>query len=46
MTDTQGKVALVTGGANGIGRLLAAALGECGATLVLWDLDAPALEAA
>ncbi len=37
--DFAGKVALVTGGAGGIGRALAARLAEGGARLVLWDLD-------
>lgn len=39
MTDIQGKRALVTGGASGIGRLLAGELGAAGASLVLWDID-------
>ena len=37
--DFAGRVALVTGGAGGIGRALAARLAEGGAKLVLWDLD-------
>lgn len=43
-TNFQDKVALVTGGASGIGLALAHAFAERGAKLVLADLDAPALE--
>ena len=39
MTDIKGSRALITGAANGIGRLLAAELGRAGAGLVLWDID-------
>ena len=39
MTDIQGRRALVTGAASGIGRMLAAELGAAGAKLVLWDID-------
>lgn len=46
MTDIQGKRALITGAASGIGRLLATQLAEEGATLVLWDIDAAGLERA
>jgi len=41
-----GKVALVTGAAQGLGRAIAAALGAHGAAVVLADLDGPACEAA
>lgn len=37
----QGRVALVTGGAGGIGRAVAAALGSAGAALALADLREP-----
>lgn len=37
--DMKGRVAVVTGGAQGIGLSAAQALAECGATLVLADLD-------
>ena len=46
MTDLQGATALITGGASGIGRLLAERLADRGATLVLWDRDPAALEGA
>ncbi|XP_014480780.1 PREDICTED: estradiol 17-beta-dehydrogenase 11 [Dinoponera quadriceps] len=35
----EGEVALVTGGANGIGRLIAAKLAKLGAQVVIWDID-------
>jgi NAD(P)-dependent dehydrogenase (short-subunit alcohol dehydrogenase family) len=41
-----GKVALVTGAARGIGYAVAEALGDGGATLVVNDVDEPGLEAA
>ncbi len=37
MKSIQGQVALVTGGASGIGRLLALALAERGAKVAVWD---------
>ena len=39
MGQVQGKVALVTGGAAGIGAAIATTLGREGATVVLTDLD-------
>ena len=38
-----GKIALVTGAANGLGRAIALRLAEEGATLVLADIDAAGL---
>jgi all-trans-retinol dehydrogenase (NAD+) len=46
MTDVRGRRVLITGGASGIGRLLAGELGKRGARLVLWDLDPAALDSA
>ena len=39
MTDLDGKVAVVTGAAGGIGAAIAAALMEAGAAVGVWDLD-------
>ena len=39
MTDLDGKVAVVTGAAGGIGAAIAAALVEAGAAVGVWDLD-------
>ena len=44
MTDIAGRRALITGAANGIGRILAEELADAGASLVLWDIDARGLE--
>ncbi len=41
MTDVNGRIALVTGGAAGIGRLVALELARRGAVPVIWDLDEP-----
>lgn len=46
MQDFRDKVAIVTGGASGIGRGIARALAGEGAHLVLADIDADAVEAA
>ncbi|MFG1400221.1 MULTISPECIES: SDR family NAD(P)-dependent oxidoreductase [Roseixanthobacter] len=37
--DLAGRVAVVTGGARGIGAAIAKALGRCGAVPVIWDRD-------
>ena len=46
MTAIHNKHVLVTGGASGIGRLLALRCAELGATVTIWDLDAAGAEAA
>ena len=42
--DLNGKVAVVTGGANGIGAAIAARFVASGATVALWDLDQATLD--
>ncbi|XP_043075722.1 epidermal retinol dehydrogenase 2-like isoform X2 [Puntigrus tetrazona] len=42
--NVEGEIALVTGAANGIGKLIAKELGHHGATLVLWDINSDALD--
>ena len=44
--DLDGRAAIVTGGARGIGLAIAERLLASGATVMLWDLDGTALEAA
>ena len=46
MQDFMGKVAVITGGASGIGYATAQALARAGAKLVLADIEANALDAA
>src|ERR1700694_1921676 len=40
----EGRTAIVTGGARGIGRAIAFRLAGLGARTMLWDLDAPQVE--
>lgn len=44
--DGRGSVLVITGGANGIGKALGQAAATAGATVVLCDIDAAALDAA
>ncbi len=48
MTDTRftGQIAIITGGAAGIGRHVAARLAREGAAVVLWDVDRAAIDTA
>lgn len=46
MEDLEGKVAVITGGASGIGRAMADRFAAEGMKLVLGDIEAPALDAA
>jgi len=46
MTEFAGKVAVITGGASGIGRAIGARFARAGATIVLLDVEARALDAA
>jgi len=41
--DLKGRVAVITGGAQGIGLATAQRMGASGATVVLWDIDAARL---
>lgn len=44
MKDFNGKVAVITGGASGVGRSLAFALGKRGAKIAVGDVDGKAME--
>jgi NAD(P)-dependent dehydrogenase (short-subunit alcohol dehydrogenase family) len=44
--DMSGRSAVVTGGAQGIGRSICAALGECGARIIIADLEGPGADTA
>jgi 3-oxoacyl-[acyl-carrier protein] reductase len=44
--DLQGRAAVITGGARGIGFAIARRFLASGATVALWDMDAAAIEAA
>ena len=44
MQDFKGKVAVITGGASGVGRSLAFALGHLGAKIAVGDVDKVAME--
>ncbi len=44
MRDFRNKVAVITGGASGVGRSLAFALGRCGAKIAVGDVDKAAME--
>lgn len=44
--DLKGRVAIITGGAQGIGLAVAQRMRQSGATVVLWDLDAGLLQEA
>ena len=46
MTTIEGATALITGGASGIGQLVAERLSRQGATVVIWDLDQARADAA
>ena len=44
--DLKGRVAVITGGAQGIGRAIAQRLLQSGARAILWDIDQPGLTSA
>lgn len=46
MKDIQDKVVLITGGASGIGRLMAFAFAEKKAKVIIWDINTKAIKAA
>ncbi len=41
--QTKGAIALITGGARGLGQAISCHLQNCGATVIVWDRDAEAL---
>lgn len=43
MTEVAGKRVLITGGASGIGRMMAEQLAARGASIVIWDIDTEGL---
>ena len=45
MTEISGKIIVITGGANGMGRLLALKMAQRGGTVVIYDVDSGALDA-
>ncbi|MEM9017665.1 MAG: SDR family NAD(P)-dependent oxidoreductase, partial [Verrucomicrobiota bacterium] len=45
MGNFEGKTAIVTGGASGIGFAISAAFAEAGAKVAIWDFDEDAAEA-
>ncbi len=45
MQDLQGKTAVITGGASGMGKAFAAKFGASGMNVVIGDIEEPALEA-
>lgn len=45
MTEISGRIVLITGGAGGMGRLLALKMARLGGTVVVYDLDGGALDA-
>lgn len=45
MSEIKGSIALVTGGASGMGKLLASRLAREGAHVAIWDVDKTALDA-
>jgi 2-dehydro-3-deoxy-L-rhamnonate dehydrogenase (NAD+) len=46
IVDLQGRIAIVTGGARGIGFAIAQRMLKSGASVVLWDIDAAAMQEA
>ena len=44
VTEIRGKTIVITGGASGIGRLVALKLARLGGRVVIWDIDAARLD--